>query len=121
MVFIHERGTWSHSDLVEVAKNQHPGYCCNICKQLLPEKWHGDHIVPLREGGSNHLSNCQVLCPNCHTLKSSRETREAAERKREQKKGVSRFFDRTSTSFIPTLTTPNSIHQYFEKFRFVKT
>jgi hypothetical protein len=33
-----------------------------------------DHIVPLREGGNNELSNFQALCANCHALKTLKET-----------------------------------------------
>lgn len=34
-----------------------------------------DHIVPLRQGGSNDVSNLQALCDQCHNKKRQREGR----------------------------------------------
>ena len=34
-----------------------------------------DHIVPLRRGGTNALSNLQALCRSCHSRKSITETK----------------------------------------------
>lgn len=34
-----------------------------------------DHIVPKAQGGSDSLSNLQVLCRECHRLKTKREKR----------------------------------------------
>jgi 5-methylcytosine-specific restriction endonuclease McrA len=31
-----------------------------------------DHIVEVKHGGSNELSNLQVLCPCCHSVKTKR-------------------------------------------------
>jgi len=31
-----------------------------------------DHIVEVTHGGTNELSNLQVLCPNCHSVKTKR-------------------------------------------------
>jgi 5-methylcytosine-specific restriction protein A len=36
-----------------------------------------DHIVPLREGGTNDESNLQGLCYECHAIKSAAESRRA--------------------------------------------
>jgi 5-methylcytosine-specific restriction protein A len=35
-----------------------------------------DHIVPRERGGSDHDSNLQLLCPQCHDDKSAREAAE---------------------------------------------
>jgi len=32
-----------------------------------------DHIVPLRDGGTNHESNLQPLCKSCHSKKTVKE------------------------------------------------
>jgi len=37
-----------------------------------------DHIVPLREGGTNERSNLQGLCYDCHRVKSAEESRRAS-------------------------------------------
>ena len=31
-----------------------------------------DHILPRRQGGSEHESNLQALCHSCHSVKTSR-------------------------------------------------
>lgn len=35
--------------------------------------YHIDHIVELRYGGTNHPSNLQALCPQCHAVKTNLE------------------------------------------------
>lgn len=55
--------------------------CVGECQQLLPPTWCMDHIVPLRNGGTNELSNFQALCANCHALKTLKETQHAHELK----------------------------------------
>lgn len=55
--------------------------CAGECQQLLPPTWCMDHIVPLRNGGTNELSNFQALCANCHALKTLKETQHAHELK----------------------------------------
>ena len=54
-----------------VAYRQH--YVCNACKKLLPPTYEVDHIRALFLGGSNHESNLQALCPNCHRDKTQKE------------------------------------------------
>ena len=33
--------------------------------------YHIDHIIELRHGGTNHISNLQALCPQCHSVKTN--------------------------------------------------
>ena len=51
-----------------VASNQ--GWRCNYCKNLLDASFEIDHIVPLYKNGTNHISNLQALCRNCHGKKT---------------------------------------------------
>ncbi|WP_423804842.1 HNH endonuclease [Nereida ignava] len=57
----------------KVALRQH--WCCNHCKMGLPETAEMDHCRPLHAGGSNAIDNLQLLCPNCHALKTRRDRR----------------------------------------------
>ena len=51
-----------------VAANQQ--WRCGHCKLLLPPSYEIDHIIPLYMGGSNHISNLNALCRNCHGNKT---------------------------------------------------
>ena len=53
------------------------GWKCYWCGGWLTNAWHADHHVPLREGGSNELSNFRMYHPNCHAVKSSIENSQA--------------------------------------------
>ncbi len=102
-------------------------YKCAICQNQLPHCWQIDHRIPLHLGGSNEISNLQVLCANCHQKKSTLEMIEYHERKRlerleaekERKRlaetKTSKFFEPTSEEFIGT----ESFGDFLEKFRFV--
>ena len=57
---------------------------CAHCDELLRCTEDGiplydyDHIIPLCDFGSNEFSNLQILCLECHRIKSIRERREKA-------------------------------------------
>jgi len=56
-----------------VAANQ--SWRCAHCHNSLPASYEVDHIIPLFGGGSNHRSNLQALCRNCHGEKTFRNLR----------------------------------------------
>lgn len=46
--------------------------------QACGKRWHRrfcrlemDHIIPLEAGGEDSLSNCRMLCPQCHDMKTA--------------------------------------------------
>ena len=51
-----------------VAANQR--WQCKKCNNLLSAAYEVDHKVPLYKGGSNHISNLEALCRNCHGVKT---------------------------------------------------
>ena len=48
-------------------------YKCAKCSTLLPPSLQIDHIIPYSISQNNDQDNLQVLCPNCHSLKSQKE------------------------------------------------
>lgn len=51
------------------------GYKCRSCgvraanRREVSGMFEVDHIIPVSEGGSNHFSNLQTLCRECHRKK----------------------------------------------------
>jgi hypothetical protein len=53
------------------------GYTCPLGSSPFDEAgFEIDHIVELRNGGTNDLSNLQALCLMCHRVKTTRKSRE---------------------------------------------
>lgn len=46
---------------------------CAICKCVITEKYHADHIYPLAKGGVHSALNIQLLCPSCNVRKSAKD------------------------------------------------
>lgn len=44
---------------------------CKSCSFLFDECFEIDHIICIKDGGSNEESNLQALCPNCHRKKTN--------------------------------------------------
>jgi 5-methylcytosine-specific restriction endonuclease McrA len=45
---------------------------CVACRCSLADGFHRDHVTPLAAGGSNDISNIQLLCPDCNRSKNAR-------------------------------------------------
>jgi len=43
---------------------------CKECNNQLDATFEVDHLIELRDGGSNHVSNLRALCRNCHGQKT---------------------------------------------------
>lgn len=46
---------------------------CIVCRRELKANYHQDHIVPLAAGGTNWISNIQLLCPPCNNTKGAKD------------------------------------------------
>lgn len=46
---------------------------CIVCKKLLNNTYHVDHIQPISKGGSNCKYNIQILCPHCNLQKNAKD------------------------------------------------
>lgn len=47
---------------------------CQHCGNYCARGGHIDHIKNLAEGGTTHTSNLQLLCQQCHEIKTRRES-----------------------------------------------
>jgi len=45
------------------------GKCEECAYSVVPGILHVHHKIPRAKGGTNELSNLQLLCPNCHAIK----------------------------------------------------
>lgn len=79
----------SASKKKQVAGRQHfmcaaniPDYKCPLNGTPFDEAGYEiDHIIPLKDGGSNEVDNLQALCLMCHRVKSNRSASEPKEKK----------------------------------------
>lgn len=58
----------SESKKKYVAANQN--WKCGRCQKVLDATYEIDHKIELQYGGSNHVSNLEALCRNCHGAKT---------------------------------------------------
>jgi 5-methylcytosine-specific restriction endonuclease McrA len=49
-------------------------YNCGMCDMLLPPTFEIDHIIELRDGGTDTYDNLWALCNNCHAKKTRANT-----------------------------------------------
>lgn len=64
-------GKFNSLEIKELYKKQ-KGKCVN-CVKSISGKYHIDHIVPISKGGTNWISNLQLLCPFCNISKGAKD------------------------------------------------
>lgn len=63
------KGSYLSSDIIDIHKRQNG--LCVYCETILNERFHVDHIIPIKLGGENNKHNLQILCSQCNVRKSS--------------------------------------------------
>ena len=58
---------------------------CATCTKILPATFQVDHVYPHALGGSDHPSNLEALCVECHASKSQIEQARIAHHKKMEK------------------------------------
>lgn len=62
-------GSFDRDDVLGLIEKQDRR--CVYCRSDITAGYHVDHVMPLALGGSNDLSNLQVLCPTCNLSKGA--------------------------------------------------
>ena len=86
-----KRKKFSSEIRIRIAYRQ--DYECKLCQAKLPPTFEIDHVCALSHGGEDCVSNLQALCPNCHREKTAPEIQTLADRRREERTGISKYFN----------------------------
>lgn len=60
-------GSFTTKDIEAIRKAQ--GNRCYICHKKLGKKYHIDHFIPIKLGGTNDPGNLRLACPKCNLSK----------------------------------------------------
>lgn len=63
-------GRHTPCEIATLAKRQE--FKCANCRSSIKDQYEADHIMPLALGGSNEISNIQLLCRSCNRRKSKK-------------------------------------------------
>lgn len=63
-------GRHTRAEIADLLEKQNG--LCAVCEVDITEKRHRDHVVALSAGGSNDITNIQLLCPDCNLSKRAK-------------------------------------------------
>jgi len=64
-------GSFTKEEVRELLEKQRGK--CAVCRTDIRSKMHRDHIQPIAVGGTNYISNIQLLCPDCNFQKNAKD------------------------------------------------
>lgn len=64
-------GRHTAAEIAALLKKQ--GYQCVYCKASIKNGYEADHIIAVRNGGTNWISNIQLTCKSCNCRKSAKD------------------------------------------------
>ena len=98
---------------------------CKHCSNILDQCYEIDHIICVKDGGTNDESNLQALCPNCHRKKTGKDIQKPKITEKSPSKKVelppwwnsrigekSTFLKNTTSSQYPELTWNSKITNF---------
>ena len=63
---------YNHPDNKKYLYGEQGGYCNGCEEHFAPRHLQVDHIIPKSKGGTDHISNLQLLCSACNSLKGTK-------------------------------------------------
>ena len=63
---------YNHADNRKYLYGEQGGYCNGCEEHFPPQNLTVDHIIPKSKGGTDHISNLQLLCSHCNSVKGDR-------------------------------------------------
>lgn len=74
---------------------------CKLCNTILPFRFELDHVIPLHQDLiQDRISNLQALCTACHSKKTFYDMQFYWDQKREEKTGISKYFNPECFSYL---------------------